>query len=112
MSDDAAAPYDALAELAERELLLVSAPDGPDADALAALERERAALVARLPAQPPAAAEPALARAARAQAGVTRMLAQRVAELRRTLVEVDRGRRTARGYGGGPAPRPSLDRAA
>lgn len=108
---EGAAPYETLAQLAERELLLVSAPDA-DVDELAALERERAALVAALPARPPAAAEPALARAARAQAAVTRMLAQRVAELRRALVEVDRGRRTARGYGAAPTARPSLDHAA
>jgi hypothetical protein len=108
-AEDLAGPYEALAALAEQELLLVSCGDPARLDELAGLASERAAIVAALPVSAPAGARPALARAAETQARTTGALALRVAEVRRALAEADRGRRTARGYGGAPAPRPSLD---
>ena len=111
MSERDAAPYEALAALAERELLLVSSGDPEHLDELAAVASERASIVAALPARPPAAAESALARAATTQARTTNAIALRVAEVRRALAEIDRGRRTARGYAAGPVARPSLDQA-
>lgn len=110
-AEDQTAPYEALAALAERELLLVSVGDPERLDELAALASERAAIVASLPARPPAAAESALARAATTQARTTSALAVRIAEVRRSLGEVDRGRRTARGYGVGAPARASVDQA-
>jgi dihydroorotase-like cyclic amidohydrolase len=109
--EDPVAPYEALAALAERELLLVSAGEPEQLDELAVLASERAAIVASLPARPPAAAEPALARAATTQARTTSALAVRAAEVRRSLSEVERGRRTARGYGLGAPERVSVDQA-
>lgn len=107
----AAAPYEALAELAERELLIASCGDPERVGELADVARERAAIVAALPDVPPAAAEPALVRAAATQARTTTQLALRAAEVRTALAEVERGRRTARGYGMGGVARPTLDRA-
>ncbi len=91
--------YEALAALAERELALVSAPELPTLEDLDALLLERDALVASLPATPPPAAEPALARALALQQQTTDELARRAAEVRRTIGEVGLGRRTAQGYG-------------
>lgn len=112
MSTSDAAPYEALAALAERELLLVSSGDLERLDELAAVAVERAAIVAALPPRPPAAAESALVRAAATQERTTNALALHAGELRRSIAEVDRGRRTARGYGAAPAPARSLDQAA
>lgn len=94
-----AEPYEALAALAERELALVSAPELPTLEQLDALLLERDALVAVLPATPPASAGPALARAVALQERTTAELTRRAAEVRRSIGDVGLGRRTAQGYG-------------
>jgi hypothetical protein len=87
--------YEALAELAERELELVSAGD---IDQLPQLHAERRALVASLPATPPLAARPALERAAALQARVGTALAARIAETGEGLRRLSRGRSAMHGY--------------
>ena len=100
--------YDHLAVLAEVELGLVRAGR---LDELPDLYARRSQVMATLPAQAPAAARPALERAAALQAEI-------VAELQRgrdaTGVELDRlrrGRGAVRAYGhvGDPAQRPGFD---
>jgi hypothetical protein len=108
--NDAAAPYERLADLAERELALVSAFELRRLGELVALAQERTALVATLPARPPAVARPALARAGALQQRTTAALTRLCSELGRTLGEVDRARRAAHGYGMGLPARPRLDR--
>lgn len=93
--------YDALAELAERELELVSAGE---IEGLTALREQRTALVATLPPTPPAAARPALERAAALQARVTEALAERVRDGNLELRHVSRGRTAVRGYAAPGAP--------
>lgn len=105
----AAEPYEALARLAERELALVTGSELPSLQELDALLTERDALVASLPATAPAAAAPALARAMALQERITTELTARAAEVRRSIGTVERGRRTAHGYGGGTRARGSLD---
>jgi hypothetical protein len=105
-----AAPYERLAELAERELALVCAFEPERMDELVALIQERTALVETLPARPPAFARPALARAAALQQRTTAMLIRVRSELGRSLGELDRARRAAHGYGMGLSRRPRLDR--
>lgn len=105
----AVSAYEALAALAERELDLVSRPEALTPEALEQIARERDALVATLPARPPAEAAPALARAAALRERITAELAARVAEVGRSLHDVARGRRTVRGYGGADAGRGGLD---
>ncbi|MDW5597016.1 hypothetical protein VSS74_21895 [Conexibacter stalactiti] len=102
-------PYERLATLAEEELALVTAAELPDADVLEALLAERDRLVAALPADPPAAAAHALARAAALQERTTGELAGRLSEARRELDAVGHGRRVARGYGGATPQRGALD---
>lgn len=92
-------PYEELAALAERELALVTAPELPTLEQLDELLMRRDALVAALPATPPAAAKPALARATALQERTTAELTRRAAEVRRSLGDVELGRRVARGYG-------------
>ena len=97
---DSTAPYEALAQIIERELAVI-----PERDfaALEALTRERAALVRWLPATPPAVARESLTRCSLLQARV-RIEMQRVREqILLELAEVSRAQRTARGYA--PAPR-------
>ncbi len=94
----AAEPYERLVALAEQELALTIEPE-LDPQALSDLLMERDALVAALPRRPPVAAAPSLARAAALQERITLELATRVAETKRTLGQVEHGRRTARGYG-------------
>ena len=79
----------------ERELELICSRDH---DALAALKAEREALIASLPATPPASARPALQRAAL----MNKRLEIEILRLREALVlesaNVERVGRTARGY--------------
>jgi hypothetical protein len=81
--------YEALADLAQRELELVSAGEVDD---LPALHAERHALVATLPASPPAAARPSLERAAALQSRVTGALAERLRESGTELRKLSHGR--------------------
>lgn len=92
-------PYEAIAALAERELALVTAHALPSLEELDELLRQRDALVAGLPAVPPVEAEPALARAMALQERTTAELTRRAAEVRRSIGDVELGRRVARGYG-------------
>jgi hypothetical protein len=107
----AAAPYERLAELAERELTLVSAFELSRIGELVALAQERTTLVASLPAQPPAAARAALVRAAECQQRTTALLARICHDVGRELGDVDHARRAARGYAVAAPARPLLDRA-
>ena len=98
-------PYAALLELTEREHALVVAGSWEE---LAAVDAERRALLADLPARPPAgAARSALACAAGLQARTTVLLSGQVAELRRSLGHMAQGRVTVQGYGGAGAPAPA-----
>ena len=94
--------YEALARLAERELELVAAGA---LDRLPALRAERRALIATLPQTPPAAAQPALERAAAIQSCVTAALEKRLQEAGEELSRVRRGRTAMHGYA------PRIDRA-
>jgi hypothetical protein len=102
-------PYERLVALAEQELALVSGPELPTLEELDGLLTERDRIVASLPPQAPAAAGPALARAAAVQERTTTELATRAAEVRRSLGIVEQGRRTARGYGDSTPLRGALD---
>jgi hypothetical protein len=105
------APYEQLAQLAERELALVTAFEPARLGELVALQQTRTTLVAALPASPPAAARPALLRAHELQQRVTAALTVLCDQLGRDLTGLERGRQAARGYGA-VAPAPSLvDRA-
>lgn len=104
-------PYERLVELAERELALVTAFDPARLGELVALQQTRTTLVDALPARPPAAARPALARAAALQERVTAALVLLRAELGQRLGELDRARRAANGYGMGLRARSRVDRA-
>lgn len=100
------AAYARLAELAERELEL--AREGR-LDELEALAAERAGIVAGLPDDPPAPAQQALERCSAFQAATTELLARARAELARDAEQIDRGRRTARGYGAPPRSSARID---
>ena len=89
-------PYLALVGLAEREHALAAAGRVED---LALVAEERAALVAGLPATPPAGARPALERAAALQAATTAALQAAVARARAELQTLERGRDATRAYG-------------
>jgi hypothetical protein len=110
VSGEDAEPYERLAQLAERELALVSAFEPERMDELLALIHERTALVQALPERPPAVAHPALARAAALQQRTTALLTRLRSELGRTLGELERARRAARGYGVGVSRPARLDR--
>jgi hypothetical protein len=88
-------PYEALAHLAERELELVSAGSLDD---LPALHERRDALMAALPADPPAAARPALERAAAVQALVSDVLTEGVQATSAELRKLGHGRTAVNGY--------------
>jgi ElaB/YqjD/DUF883 family membrane-anchored ribosome-binding protein len=88
-------PYQGLVALARREHELALAGD---AEALHELQRERAALIATLPASAPPSARPALIEAARIQERTTHVLEQARAQLSRELAAQDRSRQTAAGY--------------
>jgi len=102
------AGYDALAELAERELELVAAQA---VDELPALHARRAALVAALPATPPPDARPALERAAQLQQLVTAVLEDHVREAGGELRRIARGRTAMHGYAAHSEPPKLVDRA-
>jgi hypothetical protein len=87
--------YDALAHLAERELELVSAGS---LDQLPALHQRRDALVATLPPQPPAAARPALERAAAVQELVSQVLSEGMEAASAELRKLGKGRTAVNGY--------------
>jgi hypothetical protein len=87
--------YDALAELAQRELDLVSAGA---IERLPELHERRDALMAALPGAPPADARPALERTAAIQARVTEVLDTRVREAGGELRRVNHGRTAMAGY--------------
>jgi hypothetical protein len=87
--------YDALAEIAQRELDLVSAGA---IERLPELRAERSALVATLPAIPPATARPALERTAALQARISALLEQRLQETGGELRRLTQGRTAMRGY--------------
>ena len=88
-------PYEALAELAERELELVSAGTLDD---LPALHQRRDTLVAALPAAPPPAARPALERAAAVQALVAEVLTEGMQAASAELGRLGHGRTAVNGY--------------
>jgi hypothetical protein len=105
------APYERLAELAERELALVTAWEPSRIGELVALQQTRTTLIAALADSPPAAARSALLRAHEAQQRTTAALTVLCDQLGRDLSGLDRGRQAARGYGtGAPPARPVLDR--
>jgi hypothetical protein len=103
------APYERLAELAERELALVTAFEPSRLGELVALQQTRTSLVSLLPERPPASARGALLRAHEAQQRTTAALTVLCDQLGRELGEVDRGRAAARGYAALPPARPVLD---
>jgi hypothetical protein len=111
-SDDVTdtAPYERLAELAERELALVTAWEPSRIGELVALQQTRTTLIAALPAQPPPAARPALLRAHECQQRTTAALTVLCDQLGRDLSGLDRGRQAARSYGTAAPARPLLDR--
>jgi hypothetical protein len=88
-------PYEALAALAEAERELALDARYPE---LEALQARRAALVATLPARPPAAAGPHLRRAAEAQAHATAALQAAVGIARRQVVRLEHGRGAVAAY--------------
>ena len=87
--------YEALASMAERELELVSARSF---DELPALHQRRDALVAALPATPPAAARPALERAAAIQELVSEVLAEGLQGTSAEMRKLGHGRTAVKGY--------------
>lgn len=106
------APYEQLAELAERELALVTAFEPSRIGELVALQQRRTRLVSSLPKSPPARARAALQRAHELQQRTTAALRVLCDQLGHELGEVDRGRRAARGYAAASAARPALDTSA
>ena len=100
--------YDALADIAQRELELVGAGA---VERLPELHAERSALVASLPDPPPPAARPALERAAALQARVSALLAERLDETSGELRRLARGRTAMRGYAPAVEPLKLVDRA-
>lgn len=89
------AAYETLARIVERELELLG--EGR-LDELVALKDERAALVATLPATPPAGARSALERAALTQKRVAIEIMRRREAVVLELAQLERVRRMARGY--------------
>ncbi len=89
------APYERLVELAERERDLIATGRY---DEIPALDDERNRVVADLPVVPPPEAASALERAAVLQEESTRAIASALLETRHALLDLGRGRRTARSY--------------
>ncbi|MEA2449459.1 MAG: hypothetical protein QOG63_1391 [Thermoleophilaceae bacterium] len=87
--------YDALTEIAERELELVSAGSLDD---LAALYDRRDAVVASLPATPPPSARSALERTATLQGLVSEVLRERLQATGAELRRLGHGRTAVNGY--------------
>jgi hypothetical protein len=88
-------PYDALADIAQRELELVKAGA---VDRLSELHAQRHAIVATLPVMPPATARPALERAAELHARVIEALQERLRDTGGELRRLTQGRTAMRGY--------------
>jgi hypothetical protein len=88
-------PYQALVELAEREHAVVT---GGRFEELEAIVAERNALVAALPAQAPASAQPALERAAGLQMATTAALRAALERTRRELSSSSTRHRAVRAY--------------
>ena len=101
-------PYDALVDLAERELEFVTAGD---TQRLPELRARRDALLASLPPVPPAAAKPALERTLELQASVTAALKERRDQIGAELRKLSHGRTAVRGYAPAIEPRKLVDRA-
>jgi hypothetical protein len=101
-------PYDALADIAERELELVTAGA---VDRLSELHAQRHAIVATLPATPPITAKPALERAAQLHARVTAELEARLRDTGAELRKLNQGRTAMRGYAPAVEPLKLVDRA-
>lgn len=95
MTHPDAAPYETLARMVERQLELLGAGQ---LDELDALKAERAALIASLPARPPACARPALERTALTQKRVAIEIMRRREAIVLQLAQLERVRQTARGY--------------
>ena len=87
--------YEALADLAQRELDLI---DAGAVDELPALHEQRRAIVATLPDTPPPAARPVLERTQALQSRVTRALAERLRESGAELRKLAHGRTAMAGY--------------
>ena len=104
----AVSPYDALAEIAQRELELVRAGA---VDKLSALHAQRNAITATLPATPPATAKPALERAAELHARVIAALEDRMRGTAGELRKLSQGRTAMRGYAPPVEPRKLVDQA-
>jgi hypothetical protein len=94
-------PYAALVLYAERERVLV---DEGRVEELEALAAERSALIAGLPRQAPPSARPYLERAHSLQLATAAVLKASLAELRHSMVSLDRSSSAARAYAVGPAP--------
>jgi hypothetical protein len=88
-------PYEQLAELARQELRLVEAGD---LEAVTDLHARRGALIASLPAGPPAHARTALESAAAAHRRTAALLAAAHSDVATELDHLGRGRRAARSY--------------
>lgn len=101
-------PYEALVDLAERELEFVSAGE---MERLPALRERRDALLAGLPPVPPAEAKTALERTLELQHSVTAALKQRRDEIGVELRKLNHGRTAVRGYAPAIEPRKLVDRA-
>jgi hypothetical protein len=101
-------PYEALAEIAQRELDLVTAGT---MEPLPALRSKRDALLASLPPVPPADARPALERTVELQASVTAALQKRRDEIGAELRRLTQGRTAMRGYAPPVKPLKLVDRA-
>ena len=95
MTPAEAAPYEQLARSVERELELLGFGH---LDGLDALHAERAALVATLPTTPPASARSALERAQLTLKRVEIEIIRRRESIVLELAQLERVRRTARGY--------------
>jgi Flagellar protein FliT len=94
-----AAPWAAVADLAERELAL--AREGRWSE-VAACSDERVRRAAALPAVPPPQARGELERLASCQDALVALLSAARAGIARELASLRRGRAAARGYGAGP----------
>jgi hypothetical protein len=100
--------YEALADLALRELELVSAGA---MERLPDLEAQRHALVSALPDTPPPTARAALERTAAVQAQITAMLEQRMRQTGADLRKLNHGRTAVRGYTPAGEPQKLVDQA-
>jgi hypothetical protein len=94
-TDPEGAPYEMLARMVERELELIG--EGRF-DELHEIKAQRAALIATLPAKPPACARPALQRAALMHKRLEIEIVRRREALVLELAYAEKVGRTARGY--------------